>query len=287
MKSKLKIKFKFSWSRALLYIFMIALVAFTSMPLIYLVSTAFKSLDEMFIFPPRFFPHHPTLRNFSELLVAMDSSSVPFTRYFFNSVFVTAVSVAGSVFCCSAAAYSLTKMKLPGKAMIFQIIVAALMFAPPTMQLINYLIINKLHLINNYLALILPKIATPYYLFLLKQTFEGIPDEILEAARMDGCSPMRIYFKMILPLSKPALATVVVFAFVANWNDFYSALLYINKDALKTLPLALQMLQGGVGQVARAGAFNAAALLTTAPTIILFLIMQSKVVKTMAHTGIK
>ena len=104
---------------------------------------------------------------------------------------------------------------------------------------------------------------------------------------MDGCSPMRIYFKMILPLSKPALATVVVFAFVANWNDFYSALLYINKDALKTLPLALQMLQGGVGQVARAGAFNAAALLTTAPTIILFLIMQSKVVKTMAHTGIK
>lgn len=285
-KMKIK-KIKFSPSRTVTYIFMLLLVGFTSLPIVYLVVSAFKPLDELFLFPPRFFVKNPTLANFRELIAAMDSSTVPFLRYFSNSAFVTVVSVFFTVLFCSLAAYAITKMKLPFAGLIFNIVVIALMFSPPVTQLINYIIISKLNLINTYFALILPKIGVAYYLFLLKQTFSDIPNEVLEAAKIDGCSHLKTYFKIIIPLSMPVLSTVAVFSFVANWNDFYSALIYINRQALKTLPLALQMLQGGTGQVARQGAFAAAALLTTAPTIILFLVMQSKVVKTMAHTGIK
>ena len=129
--------------------------------------------------------------------------------------------------------------------------------------------------------------AGPLYFFLVKQNVEQIPDTILESARIDGCNSFDIYVKMILPLSKPVIATVVVFAFTASWNDFYSPMLYINESSLKTLPLALQMMQGGAGQVARTGAVMAATLLTTIPVVLVFLFMQSKVIKTMAHSGIK
>ena len=125
------------------------------------------------------------------------------------------------------------------------------------------------------------------YFFLMKQNMETIPDALIESARLDGCSNFGIYRKIVMPLSGPVLATVVVFAFVASWNDYYSPLIYINTDVLKTLPLALNMLQGGAGQVARAGAMAAATMLTTLPTIIVFVACQSKVVKTMAHSGIK
>lgn len=269
------------------YIFMIALVSFTAMPLVYLVCTAFKPLDELFVFPPRFFVRHPTLANFSDLLTVMDNSSVPFSRYFFNSALVSLLSVILTILVCTIGAYSLTKLCLPYKKLIFSVIVAALMFSAPVAQISNFIIINKLKMVNTYWALIVPKIASAYYFFLIRQNMLEIPDALLEAARIDGCGPIRSFFNIVLPLSRPVMATVAVFAFVANWNDYYSPLIYINDETLKTLPLALQALQGGVGQVVRSGAFAASALLTTAPVIIVFVIMQSKVVKTMAHTGIK
>ena len=274
-------------SRILLYLFMLLLVAFTALPLVYLVVTAFKPIDELFLFPPRFWVKNPTLSNFSELFTAVSSNTVPFTRYFFNSVLVTSASVVASVFVCSLGTYAMTKMELPFKNGIFTIIVAALAFSAPAGQITSYIIVNSLGMMNTYWALIIPKIATAYYFFLMKQNFEQIPNALIESAKLDGCGSMGIYWRIVMPLSKPVIATVVVFAFVANWNDFYSPLIYINKQVLKTLPLALQMLQGGVGQVARSGAMAAATFVTTLPTIIIFVIMQSKVVKTMAHTGIK
>jgi len=270
------------------YIFMIALVTFTALPLWFLIVQAFKPLDELFLFPPRFYVSNPVLTNFSELLIAMDSSAVPFTRYFFNSLVVTIGSVAGTLIVCSMAAYSLTKLPLTGKNKIFNVIVATLMFSAPVTQISNYLIINGLSWINTYWALIIPKMAVPMYFFLLKQNFDSIlPNQLLEAAKIDGANEWRSFWKIAMPILKPAWSTVIVFAFVANWNDYGGPLVYINKEALKTLPLALALLQGGLGQVARAGAFNAAVLLTTAPTIIVYLIMQAQVMKTMAHAGIK
>lgn len=283
----MRLKIKIKLNDIILYLFMTALVVFTALPLVYLAVSAFKPLDELFLFPPRFFVQRPTLSNFSELLAAMDSSTVPFTRYFFNSVFVSIVTVVLAVYVCSLATYAMTKMKLPFKDLIFSVVVATLMFSPSVTQISSYIIVTKLHMVNTVYALIVPKIAGSYFFFLLKQNMQEIPDALLESAKLDGCGHFKIYTSIILPLSKPILATVVVFAFIASWNDFYSPLIYINKQALKTLPLALQMLQGGVGQVARSGAMAVATLLSTAPTIIVFLLMQSKVVKTMAHTGIK
>jgi len=275
------------WNKAILYLLVTGLVAFTALPLIYLVVTAFKPVEELFIFPPRFFVKNPTMGNFTQLFTAIGSSTVPFTRYIFNSVFVSFATVFLTVFVCSLAAFSMAKLKLRYKNIMFGIIVATLMFSPSVTQISSYFIVSKLGMINTYWALVIPKLAGAYSFFLLKQTIQEIPDALIESAKLDGCSILRIYFKIILPLSKPVIATVVVFAFVANWNDFYAPLIYINKEAYKTLPLALQMLQGGPGQVARSGAMAAAAFLSTMPTIIVFLIMQSKVVKTMAHTGIK
>ena len=136
-------------------------------------------------------------------------------------------------------------------------------------------------------ALIVPKIAGSYYLFLLKQNFGEIPDALLEAAKIDGCSYWGLYSKIIIPVTRPAWATAIVFAFVASWNDFSGPMIYIQTQVKQTLPLALQLLQGGPGQVARAGAFAAATLVTTLPTIIVFCAMQSKVINTMTHSGIK
>lgn len=269
------------------YVLLTALVCFTALPLVYMVVSAFKPVEELFVFPPRFFVKNPTLNNFSDLLTVVNSSDVPFTRYFFNSLLVTAAGVGLSVLVCSMATFAITKLRLPFAGPIFSIIVAALMFAPPVTQLSNYMIVNKLGMMDTYWALIVPKAAGAMYFFLMRQNFILIPDALLESAKIDGCGYWKIYTRIIMPLSKPVLATVVVFAFVANWNDFYSALIYIQDQTLKTLPLALQMLQGGPGQVARAGTMAAATLLTTLPPIVIFVFMQSKVINTMANSGIK
>lgn len=280
--------FKIEGKKVALYVVMIILVVFSSAPLVYMVSSAFKPLDELFLFPPRFFVQNPTLDNFKELLTAMDSSTVPFTRYFFNSVIVTGLTVVGTVIVCSMAAYALTKMNMPYANVIFNIIVATLMFSPPVTQITNYILINKLGWINTYWALIIPKLAGSTYFFLLKQNFDSIvPNQILEAGKIDGANEWQNFIQVAMPVMKPATSTVVVFSFVASWNDYFGPLVYINKQAMKTLPLALQLLQGGLGQVARQGAFAAATLITTAPTIIIFMIMQSRVINTMAYAGIK
>ena len=274
-------------SRKLVYLFVIALVAFTALPLVYLVSSAFKPLDELFLFPPRFFVRNPTTKNFSELLLAMDSSVIPFSRYIANSIIISIATVAGTVVVCTMGAFALTKIRLPKGNIIFSIIIATLMFSPPVTQITNYLVVQFLHMYDNPLALIVPKIAGSYYLFLLKQSFGEIPDALIEAAKIDGCSYWTIYARIIMPTTRPAWATAIVFSFVASWNDFTGPMVYIKTSVLKTLPLALQSLQGGAGQVARTGAFAAASLITTLPTILVFVAMQSKVIDTMTHSGIK
>jgi len=263
------------------------LVLFTSLPLIYMISTAFKPYDELFLYPPRFFVRKPTLQNFVDLFTALDSTVIPFSRYVFNSLFTTVVTVFATVIVCSMGAFAIAKYKLPYANTIFNIVIAALMFSPHVTQIPNYLIVSKLHLLNTYWALIIPKIAVAYNLFLMKQFIEQIPDTYLDAARIDGAGEFKIFWQIIMPMCKPAWSTLIVFSFVSNWNDYFSPLIFINRQELKTLPLVLQSLAGGPGQVARSGALAAATFVVTIPTIIVFLIMQSRVMKTMAYSGIK
>ncbi|MCL2013581.1 MAG: carbohydrate ABC transporter permease [Oscillospiraceae bacterium] len=280
-------RFKISVPMILLYLLVLGVVAFTSMPLVYLVSTAFKPLNELFVFPPQFFVRNPTLRSFSELFLALSGNEVPFTRYIFNSVAVSVITVVGTWIVCTMGAFAMTKLKLPFKSKIYTIIVATLMFAAPAGQLTSYIIIQNFGWMNTIWALTLPKMAGSLFIFLLIQNFNVVPDALLEAAKIDGCSSWGLYYKMMIPMTRPAWATAIVFSFVGSWNDFFGPMLYIQREAMKTLPLALQLLQGGPGQVARAGAFAAAGLLTTLPTIIVFCFMQSKVINTMSNSGIK
>lgn len=278
-----------TFARVALYTIMLLLVCFTVLPLVYLVSTAFKPLDELFLYPPRFFVSNPTTKNFSDLVVSLGSSTVPFTRYAFNSVVITAAIVICTVIVSALGAYSLVKFKPVGGNFLFNLILIALSFSPHVTKIPSYMVVNGLGLINTYGALILPSIAVAYNIFLLKQFVEQFPDDLIEAARIDGAGEFRIFIQMVIPALKPALATLVVFSFVNNWNDYFSPLIYVTSQAMKTLPLALQTIGGGAAgmSVGRAGAVAAASFLMTCPTVIIFTIMQGKVMETMTYSGIK
>ncbi len=271
------------------YIFLTLLVAFTAAPLYYMIITAFKPIEELFLFPPRFYVMNPTLENFTDLLVAAGQTWVPFSRYLFNSVFITVVVVSLQVLLASMAAYPLAKHNAPGLKTVFNACVAALMFSPAVTNIPRYLIVNGLGLMDTYFALILPPLAGTFGVFLMKQFLETVPNTLLEAAKIDGASEWTIFSRIIMPLSKPAWATLTIFAFQSTWNDTWGPMVFTRSEAMKTLPLAIQTMFGGSAGniVARAGAAAASAFLTTVPMIILFVILQKRVISTMAYAGIK
>lgn len=282
-----RIKKRFKISRVFILILVGLLVTFCALPLICLVCRAFMPLDELYVYPPRFFVRHPTLSNFGDLLSSLSSSTVPFTRYIFNSLWVTIVTVFCTIIVCSMGAYGMVKHKPIGAAAIFTIVIAALGFSGHVTKIPNYMIVCNMGLIDSYLALIVPSVATAYNFFLMKQFCEQMPDSLLEAARIDGAKEFRVFWTIVMPLLKPAWSTLFVLTFISSWNDSFSPLVYIQSDAMKTLPLALQTISGGAGVVARSGTVGAATLLTTAPTIIIYLIMKGQVLQTMAYSGIK
>ena len=271
--------------RSVVTVFMIFLVAFTALPLIYIVNAAFKPLDELFLFPPTFFVKHPTGKNFRDLVISLGSSTVPFLRYVFNSVFVSLCVVVGTVIISSTAAFALSKLELPFKAFWFNLIISALMFSNHVTTIPRYLVIESMGLYNSYTALILPQIAVAYNVFLMKQFLDQYPDQIMEAAHIDGAGDFLTFIKIVFPGQKPVVATMVVLTFVSCWNDFFSPLVYTSSQTMKTLPLALQTISGGAGasSVSRAGAVS----LMILPVIIIFTLMQGKVMETMTQSGIK
>lgn len=271
-------------SMIFVYVIITLILIITVLPLIYLAVTAFKPLDELFIWPPRFYTLRPTLSNFSSLFTAMSGYTVPFTRYIFNSLFTTVASVLGTVIVCGMGAYGMSKFRYPGSRLLFSLVVAALMFSPQVTQIPTYMVVSGMHLTNTYWALILSKLSTAMYLFLAKQFMDQIPDTYIESARIDGAGESTIFIRIILPMIKPALMTVVVFSFTAFWNDFFSPMVYTTTEEMKTLPLALQTIGTNV---MRAGASNAASFLMTVPTIVVFVIMQKRVMETMIYSGIK
>jgi ABC-type glycerol-3-phosphate transport system permease component len=271
------------------YLFLIPMAIFAVLPIVYVVSTAFKPLEELLLFPPPFFVRHPTLDNFQDLLLATNASSVPFSRYLFNSVFTSLSTVALQLIFCSMCAYPLSKARgMPGTNVIFGLIVAALMFAPEVTAIPRYLVVQKLGLIDTYGALILPQVAYPYGLFLMKQFIDNsVPQEFIEAARVDGASEWTIFWRIVMPLTSPAWNTLLIFGFIQHWNDSFSPVVFTRSEAMKTVSVAMITLTNGAGSIANQGAANAGAFLMLAPTIIVFLLRQAKVIQTMADSGIK
>jgi len=257
--------------------------SFMVLPMIYAICNAFKPLDELFMFPPRFFVRNPTLDNFRDLFLLMAQSWVPFSRYIFNTLFITAAGTAGHVVVASMAAYALEKHKFPGSKLFFSIVVTSLMFSSVVTAIPNYLVMAKLHWLDTYLALIVPAFGYPLGLFLMKQFMETVPDSLLESARMDGASEFRTFWTVAMPCVKPAWLTLVIFSFQTLWGNTGSTFIY--SEELKTLPYALnQILLGGF---ARAGVGAAVVLLMMIVPVVLFMVTQSSIIQTMATYGIK
>ena len=273
-----------SWYGDLGVTLMLAAVgAFMALPLVYSIVQAFKPLEELFLFPPRFFVRHPTLDNFKLLFTLTANLWVPFTRYLFNSVMVSLIVTVGHVLFASMAAYPLAKHQFPGKRSLFQLVMLALLFSGGTMAIPQYIVLAKLGLINTYWAVILPPIAGSLGLFLMKQFMEQVPDSILESARIDGASEWSIWWSIVMPQVKPAWLTLAIFAFQGIWNSTGGDFIY--SETLKMLPSAFNQIQAG--GIARAGAAAAAALIMMIPPIVTFIITQSNVIQTMSHSGIK
>jgi ABC-type glycerol-3-phosphate transport system permease component len=257
-----------------------------SLPIVYMISTAFKPVTELLLYPPRFLVRVPTTKNFSDLALAMTSTDTPFIRYIFNSAFVSTIVVVGTIILATLAAYPLAKHKFPGREFIFNLIISALMISGHVTMIPRYLVIRNTGWIDTYYALIIPALAGSYGLFLMKQFIEPIPNEMLESAKMDGASEWKIFTHIILPLCKPAWATLSIFTFIGTWNDFFSPLIMTTSDSMKTLPLAMRTISDGQN-IARMGAAAAGSFLTTIPVILVFIFFQRFVVETMTYSGMK
>lgn len=267
----------------LLFILLGLFGAFMALPLIYTINHAFKPLDEIFLFPPRFFVRNPTMNNFYDLVNLMANSWVPFSRYISNTVIIAVIGTVGHVLFASAAAYPLAKYKFPGSKAIFNIVVLSLMFSPHVTAIPNYMIMSRVGWIDNHASLIIPSWAYPVGLFLMKQFMEQIPSALLEAAKIDGASEYRIYWQIVMPNVKPAWLTLIILRFPALWGSDGGSFIY--SENLKTLNYALgQIIQGGI---ARAGVGAAVGLILMIVPITLFVISQSSVIQTMATSGIK
>ncbi|MBD2867061.1 carbohydrate ABC transporter permease [Paenibacillus arenilitoris] len=257
--------------------------AFMALPLIYAVNNAFKPLDELFIFPPRFLVVNPTLENFYDLFALMGNSWVPLSRYIANTLLITIVGTAGHILLASAAAYPLAKYRFYGSSALFSIVVLSLMFSPHVTAIPNYMVMSWLGWINTHASIIIPSLAFPLGLFLMKQFMEQIPDALLEAAKIDGASEYRIYWSIVMPNVKPAWLTLMILQFPMLWGSDGGSFIY--SENLKTLHYALGQIT--LGGIARAGVGAAVALILMIVPITLFVISQSSVMQTMATSGMK
>jgi len=254
-----------------------------ALPLLYAVNNAFKPLDELFIFPPRLFVNNPTFDNFYDLVALMGNSWVPLSRYIGNTLLITVIGTAGHILLASAAAYPLAKYQFPGSRILFSIVVLSLMFSGHVTAIPNYMMMSWLGWINTHASIIVPSLAFPLGLFLMKQFMEQIPTALLEAAKIDGANEYRIYWNIVMPNVKPAWLTLMILQFPALWGTDGGSFIY--SENLKTLHYALgQITAGGI---ARAGVGAAVALLLMIVPITLFIISQSSVMQTMATSGLK
>lgn len=277
---------KISRSRAgfvITIVFLASVGIIMSFPLIYTVLQSLKPLEEIFIFPPRFWVVRPTLHNFKMLFAIASGFWVPSSRYLFNSIFIAGATTAIQVLLSSMAAYPFAKHKFPGKKILFNMVILALLFTNQVVELPQYILISVLGFIDNYLALIMTAAASSLGLYLMRQNMLSFPNSIIESARIDGASEARVFWGIIMPSMKPAWMTLIVFSFGTMWNRSDAA--YIYSEQLKSLPTLLDQI--AVGGISRAGVAVAISVVIILPPIAIFLFTQNNVIETMANSGMK
>lgn len=278
---------KFHKSQLKFYAVLIPLAIFMGLPIVYIFNHAFKPIDELFAFPPRFFVEKPTWQNFRNLFESSSLGATPMSRYLFNSIVVSSVVVVLTIIVATMAGYVLSKKQFKMKRALTEINTIALMFVATAVAIPRYFVIEQLGLINSFWVHILPALAMPVGLFLIKQFIDQIPDEMLEAALMDGANDFQIYWRVILPMIKPAIATVAILAFQATWNNVETSDLFINNESLRTFAFYMSTLAAEGNAVAGQGLSAAASLVMFVPNLVIFIFMQKQVMDTMAHSGIK
>lgn len=282
-QKKLRIK-RSQWP---VYLMLAPMVLMSVLPILYIVFTAFKPIGELFAYPPKFITLRPTFDNFRKLFEASEDTIFPLSMYLFNSIVSTAAVVLIGLIIAVAAAYTLSKKRFRGRNMIFKMNTLSMMFVATAVSIPRYLIIKELGLIDSFWANIIPMLATPVGVFLLKQFVDQLPDAVIEAARIDGANDYQIIWKIVLPLVKPALATVAILLFQNSWNSMEASKMFINTESLKTFAFYMNTLSNSGNGVAGVGISAAASLLMFLPNVALFVLMQSKVMNTMAHSGMK
>lgn len=267
----------------MIFLFLGLLGAFMFLPLLYSILNAFKPLEEIYMYPPRFFVRNPTTENFSLLLKLTANLWVPFSRYVFNSVFVTAACTVGHTVVASMVAYPLAKfphLRLQG---VFRVVVLSLLFSSTVLWIPQFILLSRLHLVNTVWVFILPALPSAVGVFLMKQFMEQIPFVLVESALIDGASHWRTFWQIVMPQVKPAWLTLTVFAFQVSWNQASGGLVYDEQRKLLSDAIA-QIMAGGYSRV---GPSMAGTVMMLIPPILLFLFTQNQVIETMAYSGIK
>lgn len=269
-----------------MYLVLVPLAIFMAIPIVFIINHAFKPIDELFAFPPRFLVENPVTDNFTRLARQASAGGISISRYIFNSLVATASVVLLSMAMSSMAAFALSKLRFRGKSALMEINNLAMMFVPVAVIIPRYLLVDKLGMINTYFAHILPLVAMPVGMFLVKQFTDQVPDSLIEAAIVDGAGYFKVYYRIILPMIRPALATVAILAFQSVWSNTETSAMY-TKESMRTLTFYMNTLASNTNAVAGQGVAAAASLIMFLPNLVLFILCQSKVMNTMAHSGIK
>lgn len=264
-------------------LFLLIMGAFTAFPIYFSIINAFKPLSELYLFPPRFVVYNPTFDNFKDIISLQSQATVPMERYIFNTVFVAVATTVIYVILASLAAYPLAKHKFPGKNFVHKLIVFAILFSTQVTALPQYLLMSKTGMLDTYIALIFPAIGSSFGVFLVMQFIGAFPDDVIEAARMDGCREFGVFFRIVFPSVKPAWVTLAILTFISNWNATGTQVIFT--ESLKLLPTMMnQITAAGID---RAGVAAAVSFILMIPPMLAFIFSQSNVVETMAYSGIK
>jgi len=269
------------WRKLPAYVALTLLAILFTLPFAWLISTSLKDPKQIFVVPPQWIPNPFVWENYPR-----STTFIPFWRYMANTLYVTIFNVIASVTSCSLVAYGFARIKWPGRNIVFLVLISTLMIPYPVTLIPTFLIFRDLGLVGTLNALTFPALfGSAFYIFLLRQFYMTIPQELSQAAKIDGASEFQIYWKIILPLAKPALAVVALFAFIANWNDFLGPLIFLNDKDNYTLAIGLY---GFFGRSRTEwGLLMAAATLMIAPIILLFFLTQRTFIEGITLTGLK
>lgn len=259
--------------KTILFVLFLGLWAFSTLfPLYWMVQTAFTPENDIRQIPPKLFPSRPTIQNFRELF-----SYPQIWDWVLNSVLISVSITAGSILICSAAAYSFAKMNFPGRRLLFTVIVSTILVPPQVTLLPAFLLINKFGLLDTLWAVIVPSLASPYTIFMIRQFMFAIPQDYVDAAKIDGASEWTIYWKIMMPMSKPAIAAASIFTFISSWNGFLWPLIVLNTPSKYPLTVGLATLQRL--ELNQFGLQMAGSLFSAIPMIIIFFAFQKYFVK--------